>query len=177
MYSNHEIWYSNSEISEMCVCTILPNFWGREFTKTLETSTINTRLLSHQSSKVCSQETMPGDRNSILRSPCISFTFFWGYCRLLRVFAFYVQCVTVAGVSQPSSNVAKETQFHKGLKVIKCCLCSPGKSGEAHPHLVAGLTQPFVIKFNLHSCLHSFQECFSSQTKSRIYDWNNSISD
>jgi len=45
--------------------------------------------------------------------------------------------------------------------------------GEAHPHLVASLVQPFVIKFKL----HSFQECFSWQTKSRIYDWNNSISD
>jgi len=68
-------------------------------------------------------------------------------------------------------------EFHKGLKVIKCCLGSPGKSGEFHQHLLASLAQLIVIKFKLHSCLHSFQEYFSWQTKSRIYDWNNSIND
>ena len=29
----------------------------------------------------------------------------------LRIFAFYVQCITVAGVSQPSSNVAREIRI------------------------------------------------------------------
>jgi len=48
---------------------------------TLETSTINSVLLSHQWSYVCSQGTMPGDRNSILCSHRVSFTFAWGYCR------------------------------------------------------------------------------------------------
>ena len=80
--------------------------------------------------------------------------------------AFYVQCLTVAGVSQPSFNVAREFEFRKNLKVIRCCLGSPSKSCDAHPHVLASLTQPFVIKFKL----HSFQECFSWQTKSRIYD-------
>jgi len=47
-------------------------------------------------------------------------------------------------------------------------LGSPGKSGEALPHLVASLAQSFVMKFKLHCCLHSFQECFSWQTKSRV---------
>jgi len=32
-----------------------------------------------------------------------------GYC--LRIFAFYIQCLTVAGVSQPSSNVAREIRI------------------------------------------------------------------
>jgi len=54
-----------------------------------------------------------------------------GYC--LRVFAFYVQCLTVAGISQPISNVVREIEFHKVLKVISCCLGSPSNSGEAHP--------------------------------------------
>jgi len=36
-------------------------------------------------------------------------------------------------------------EFHKGLKVIRCYVGSPGKSGEAHPHLVASLAQIFVI--------------------------------
>jgi len=56
------------------------SFWGREFAQTFETSKINTALLSHQWSKACSQSTMPGDRNS---THCVSFTFAWGYCRLL----------------------------------------------------------------------------------------------
>jgi len=68
--------------------------------------------------------------------------------------AFYVQCLTVAAVSQPSSNVVREFEFPKDLKVIRCCLGSPSKSGDAHPHVLARLTQPFVIKFKL----HSFQE-------------------
>jgi len=38
-------------------------------------------------------------------------------------------------------------EFHKGLKVSRCCVGSPRKSGEAHPHLVVGLAQIFVIKF------------------------------
>jgi len=49
-------------------------------------------------------------------------------------------------------------EFHKCIKVIRCCSGSPGKSGEVHQHLVASLAQLFVIKFKLHSCLHSFQE-------------------
>ena len=40
--------------------------------------------------------------------------------------------------------------------LVTALLGSPGKSGVAHPHLVASLTQQFVIKFKLHSCLHSF---------------------
>jgi len=39
-----------------------------EFAYALETSTINVALLSHQWSKVCTQYTMPGDRNSIAYS-------------------------------------------------------------------------------------------------------------
>jgi len=35
-------------------------------------------------------------------------------CCHLRVFAFYVQCLTVAGVSQPSSNVAREIRISQG---------------------------------------------------------------
>jgi len=50
---------------------------------TLETSTRNSVLLSHQCSKVCSRETMHGDRNGILCLYCASSTFAWCYCRLL----------------------------------------------------------------------------------------------
>jgi len=39
-----------------------------EIACTLETSTINTALLSHLWSKVCTQCTMPGDRNSMAYS-------------------------------------------------------------------------------------------------------------
>jgi len=35
--------------------------------------------------------------------------FGWGYCRLLyKHFCFHIQCLTVAGVSQPNSNVTRE---------------------------------------------------------------------
>jgi len=60
-------------------------------------------------------------------------------------------------------------EFHKNLKVIRCCLGSPGKSGEAHPHPGPRLAQPFVIKLKLHSCCIPF-ECFGLQKKSCIYD-------
>jgi len=41
-------------------------------------------------------------------------------------------------------------------------LGSPGKSGVAHPHLVASLTQQFVTKFKLHFCLHSVHDFFQA---------------
>ena len=50
---------------------------------TLEASTINAILLSHQLSKLCSQKIMPSERNSILCSHYVSFVFAWGYGRLL----------------------------------------------------------------------------------------------
>ena len=82
-----------------------------------------------------------------------TFTFAWGYCRLLfKHFCFYVQCLTVAGVSQPSSNVARETRNSQEPRSIRCYLGSPSKSGWAHPHLMASLDRPFVIKLKLHSC-------------------------
>jgi len=55
-------------------------------------------------------------------------------------------------------------EFHKGVKVIRCCLGSPGKRGEYHPHVAVSLTQPLVVKSKLHSCLHSFRKCFTWQT-------------
>jgi len=58
---------------------------------------------------------MSGDRNSIVCSHCVSFAFSWGYCRLLRVFAFYVQCLTIAGVSL---NLQKKLKFHKLLGAV-----------------------------------------------------------
>jgi len=37
----------------------------------------------------------------------------------LRIFAFYVQCLTVAGVSHPSSNVARKIQnFTRASKLL-----------------------------------------------------------
>ena len=55
----------------------------------------------------------------LICSYCVSFTFAWGYCRLLfKHFCFYVQCLTVGGVLQPSSNVAREIEIRKSLKVI-----------------------------------------------------------
>jgi len=50
---------------------------------------------------------VPADRNSMPCSHCVSFTFVRDYCVLLIVFAFFVQCLDIAKVSQPSSNVAK----------------------------------------------------------------------
>jgi len=51
----------------------------------------------------------------------------------------------------------RKFEFSNGLKVIRCCLGSLGKSGEAHPHLVASLAQPFVIKLRLQSCCIPFK--------------------
>jgi len=55
---------------------------------------------------------------------------------------FHSQALTLQG----------KLEIHKSLKVIRCYLGSPSKSGWAHPHLMAGLDQPFVIKLKLHSC-------------------------
>ena len=44
---------------------------------------------------------------------------------------FHSQALTLQG----------KFEFHKGVKVIRCCLGSPGKSGESHPHLLASLAQ------------------------------------
>jgi len=57
---------------------------------------------------------MPGGRNSIysnvhivlaLRLPGVTVGYYY------RIFAFYVQWLTVAGVSQPNSNVAREIRI------------------------------------------------------------------
>ena len=61
--------------------------------------------------------------------------------KVLGLLGFYSQALTLQG----------KFEFHKSLKVIRRCLGSPGKSGEAHPHLVATLAQPFVIKLKLRS--------------------------
>jgi len=63
---------------------------------------------------------MPGDRNSIacsyrhivlaLRLPEVTVGYY------LSIFAFYVQCLTVAGVSHPSSNVAREIRISQGFQ-------------------------------------------------------------
>jgi len=74
---------------------------------------------------------MPGDETACYLHNVLAL--FWGYCRLLLSnFAFYVQCLAVAGVSQSSSNVAGKIEFHKGLKDIRYCLGSPGKCVEVH---------------------------------------------
>jgi len=71
---------------------------------------------------------MPGDRNSILvcsHSHCVSFTFAWGYSRVgyyCSIFAFYVQCLTIAGVSQPSFNVAGEVRISQEPQSYKVLL-------------------------------------------------------
>jgi len=106
---------------------------------------------------------MPGDRNSILCSHIVRFTFAWGYCigYHLRHFKFYFSAQPFPGFLSLVLNLQEKFEFHNGLKVIWCCLCTPGKSGEAHPHLVASLAQPFLIKFKLHCCLHFFKKYFS----------------
>jgi len=68
-----------------------------------------------------------------------------------RLLVFHRQALTMQ----------EKFEFHQVIKVIRCCFGNPGKSGEAHQPLVVSLAQPFVIKLKLHSCLHSFQECFS----------------
>ena len=37
-------------------------------------------------------------------------------------------------------------EFHKGLKVSRCCLGSPSKSGEPHPHVVRARSGQSQIK-------------------------------
>jgi len=96
-----------------------------------------------------------------LRLPGVTVGFYVGYGFLHL--GFHSQALTLQ----------EKFEFHKSPKVIRCCLCclgSPGKSGEAHTHLVVNLAQPFLIKFKLHSCPHSFHKFFSWQTKSRIHD-------
>jgi len=52
---------------------------------------------------------------------------------------FHSQALTLQG----------KFEFHKGFEVIWYCLGGiPGKSGEAHQHLVASLAQPLLIKLN-----------------------------
>ena len=71
--------------------------------------------------------------------------------------------------------VALKTEF--ALKIFKPGGRPPPRLVRLCPRLMANLAQPFVIKLILHSCCipFKFQECFSWQTKSHIYDWNNSI--
>jgi len=62
---------------------------------------------------------MPGDRNNILCSHCIVLVLRLREITVgsyLRIVAFYVQCLTVAGVSQPSSNVTKEIRISQRLQ-------------------------------------------------------------
>jgi len=63
----------------------------------------------------------------------------------------------VAGFHSQALTLQGKFEFHKSLKVIRCCLGSPGKSGEAHLHLVASLAQPFAIKLKLYSCCIPFK--------------------
>jgi len=102
---------------------------------------------------------------------CISFKFAWDYCRLLfKNFCILCSVLTLLGFLSQALTLQGKFEFHKCLNVTMCCLDIPGERGEAHPHLVPSLAQPFAIKLKLHSCLHSFRECFSWQMKSRIYD-------
>jgi len=84
-----------------------------------------------------------------LRSHCVSFIRLPGVTvgYYLRVFAFYVKCLPVAGVSQPSSNVARNFEFHKGFKVIRCFLGSSGKSGEPDPTILNKVQVAFLSAF------------------------------
>jgi len=114
---------------------------------------------------------MPGDRNSILCSHCVSFTFVCGHCRLLLK-NFCILCPVLnrlLGVHSQALTLQRKFKFHKDSKDIRCFSGGPGKIGEAHLHLVTSLAKQFVTKFKFCSCLHSFQECFIWQTKSRIY--------
>jgi len=47
----------------------------------------------------------------------------------LRIFAFYLQCLTVGGVSQPSFKVARKIRISQGPQSYYV-LGNPGKSGE-----------------------------------------------
>jgi len=93
-----KIFYSNSENFWKCSVCVRFDFVSclsseEESLRTLETSTINTILLSPQLSTVCSQETyMPGDRNGMLCSHCVGFTFAWGYCIAYYYKIFCILC-------------------------------------------------------------------------------------
>ena len=71
-------------------------------------------VVTHQCSKVCSQQTMPGDGNSILQYVHIVLVSYLprvaaGY--RLGIFAFYIQCLILVRVSHSSSNVAREIRI------------------------------------------------------------------
>jgi len=68
----------------------------------------------------------------------------------LSNFAFYVQCLTVVRFHSQALTLQGKFEIHESLKVFRCCLGSPSKSGHARPHLVASLFQPFLIKLKLH---------------------------
>ena len=46
----------------------------------------------------------------------------------LIIFAFYVQCLTVVGFHSQALTLQGKFEFHKSLKVFRCCLGSPSKS-------------------------------------------------
>jgi len=69
----------------------------------------------------------------------------------LSIFVFYVQCLTVVGFHSQALTLQGKFEFQKSLKVFRCCLGNPSKSGKPHPHLVASLSQTFLIKLKLHS--------------------------
>jgi len=47
----------------------------------------------------------------------------------LSIFAFFVQCLTVVGFHSQDLTLQGKFEFHKSLKVFRCCLGSPSKSG------------------------------------------------
>jgi len=62
------------------------------------------------------------------------------YCRLLfKNFCILCSVLPLLGIHSQALTLQGKFEFHKGLKVIRCCLGVPGKSGKAHQHLVASL--------------------------------------
>jgi len=117
--------------SEMeCVCMLsfcfLPIFWGIEFACTLETLTINTVLSSHQWSKVskfaasrlCLVTEIAYCVHTVLglRLPGVTV----GYC--LKFLHFMFSAKPLLGFHSQALTLQGKFEFHKSLKVIRCCL-------------------------------------------------------
>ena len=80
------------------------------------------------------------------------------YCRLL----FKNFCILYSLLNRCWGFTAKlplqgKFEFHKSLEVIRCCLGIPGKSGEAHQHLLASLVQLFIIKLSCNPACINFK--------------------
>ena len=108
---------------------------------------INTTLLSQQWSKVCTQQTMPGNRNSI----AYSYVHIVLALRLLGVTLFLLLCSVLNrcwGFTAKLQRCKGNSKFTRASKLLGVGQSQQKWLGPP----TSGLAQPFVIKLKLHSC-------------------------